>query len=380
MDCSKATLAHNDRFMRRAVKLARKGRGQAAPNPCVGSVLVQGNEIVAEGWHAKFGGPHAERNCLANAADNGVNPTGGTLFVTLEPCNHQGKTPPCTEAIIKAGISRVVIGTMDPNPVAAGGAQKLREHGIEVVTDVLKQECLDLIADFQHWQNTDRAWCILKMAATLDGKIASRTGKPEAVSSPQSFKDVHRYRALADAVMVGGTTFTSDDPSLTCRLDKALKDNDQPYAVVVTSTLPIVTCDLKLIGKRPKKTVFLTTETEAKSKIAHALQEIGVRVWGLPRIKGDQGLELKKGLARLRQELGCHYVLCEGGGLLATSLMEQECTDEFVLYLAPRILGDDQAKPLFTGRSVASMSETLNLRVSRFESCGPDLKITLLPR
>ncbi len=380
MDCSKATLARSERFMRRAVELARKGRGQVAPNPCVGSVLVQDNKIVAEGWHAKFGEPHAERECLANAIDKGVNPTGGSLFVTLEPCNHHGKTPPCTEAIIKAGVSRVIIGAMDPNSVAAGGAEKLRKHGLEVVSSVLEQECLDLIADFKHWQTTDRAWCILKMAATLDGKIASRTAKPEPISSPQSFKDVHCYRALADAIMVGGTTFTNDNPSLTCRLDENLKGKDQPYAVVVTSTLPAITCGLTLISKRPSQTIFLTNETTAKSNKAQDLQKIGVRVWGLPALKNGQGLDLKSGLTRLRQKLGCHYVLCEGGGQLATSLMEQGCADEFVLYLAPRILGDDQAKPLFTGRSVASMTEALNLRISRFEPCGPDLKITLLSR
>lgn len=368
----------DERFMRRAMELARLGRGPTAPNPCVGAVLVREGRILAEGWHQKFGQPHAERECLADARHKGVDPTGSTLYVTLEPCNHHGKTPPCTEAVLEAGITRVVIGAMDPTPVASGGAELLREKGLAVTTGVLERECRDLIADFLHWQTTDRAWCILKMASTLDGKIASRSGKPEPVSSPESFEDVHRYRAFADAVMVGGTTFTGDDPALTCRLNDTLSEDNQPYAVVVTSSLPATSCDAQLIRKRSHQTVFLTTEAAAQSDLAFALQEIGIRVWGLPAMA--QGLDLQAGLTRLRQELGCHYVLCEGGGGLATSLLAQGAADEFVLFLTPRLLGDDQAKPLFTGRVALSMADSLNLRISRFEPSGPDLKITLIPR
>lgn len=369
--------------MRQAMDLARKGRGPSAPNPCVGAVLVQDGKVVAEGWHGKFGQPHAERECLADARLKGVNPADCTMYVTLEPCNHHGKTPPCTEAVLEAGVPRVVIGCLDPTPEASGGAQTLLEGGVEVMTGLLEQECSDLIADFVHWRETERAWCILKMASTLDGKIASRSGTQEAVSSPESFQDVHRMRAFADAVMVGGATFLGDDPSLTCRLKDDLADHDQPYAVVVTSALPVATCDLQLIAKRPGKTVFLTTEEAASSKMAGALRDIGVRVMGLPaapaNLHGLDGLDIGKGLELLRSELGCHYVLCEGGGRLATSLMQQGLANEFVLYLAPRILGDDKGKPLFTGRTGATMAETLNLRLSRHEPLGPDLRLTFMP-
>jgi diaminohydroxyphosphoribosylaminopyrimidine deaminase/5-amino-6-(5-phosphoribosylamino)uracil reductase len=339
---------------------------------------------VAEGWHTACGKPHAERECLADARARGIDPRGATLYVTLEPCRHHGRTPPCTDAVLEAGIARVVIGTPDPTPDAGGGAELLRSRGVEVITGVLEPECRELIAEFLHWRDTDRAWCILKMAATLDGRIASRSGRAEAVSSPESFRDVHRYRAFVGAVMVGGATFIGDDPSLTCRLDDGPNDPDgartpeaQPYAVVVTSRLPEAGCDLQLIRKRPGRTVFLTTGEAADSIAAHSLREIDVRVWGLPPAPG--GLDLKAGLARLRGELGCHHVLCEGGGRLATSLVAQGAADEFVLYLAPKILGDDEARPLFTGRTAPSMAHALGMRVVGSGPCGPDVKIVLRP-
>lgn len=363
------------------MQLARRGRGPTAPNPCVGAVLVQDGKIVAEGWHTAYGDLHAERECLADAKKKGIDSSKCTMYVTLEPCNHHGKTPPCTDAILQARIPRLVIGAMDPTPEASGGSARLQAEGVEVLEGLLADECTDLIADFLHWRDTDRAYCILKMAATLDGKIASRTGLPEAVSSPESFQNVHRMRGFVDAVMVGGTTFRGDDPSLTCRLNETLDDLEQPYAVVVTSSLPVTGCDLKLIAKRPGKAVFLTTQQAGQSKMADALREIGVHVYGLPMApNGLPGLDLQKGLQVLRSELGCKYVLCEGGGRLATGLVAQKAADEFVLYLAPRILGDDKGKSIFTGRDNVSMTETMDLRLSRSEPSGRDLKLVYMPK
>lgn len=382
MDNSPATSADarlDERMMARAVELARRGRGPTAPNPCVGAVLVRNDQILAEGWHRQYGGPHAERDCLADAADKRVNPRKCTLYVTLEPCNHHGKTPPCTQAVIDARIPRVVVGCVDPNPdVAGGGVQRLREAGAEVVVGVMEQECRDLISDFLVWKETDRAYCILKMASTLDGRIAGPSGAPEPVSSPESFADVHRMRGFADAVIVGGQTFRGDNPSLTCRIDDTVSGPNQPYAVVVTKQLPDSDCDLNLIRNRPTQTIFWTDEDTAESGTARALMEADVRVWGLPW--HGKRLDLKAGLTRLRKELDAHYALCEGGGGLAMSMIEQHAADEFVLYLAPRILGDDTAKPLFTGRSVTSLAQTLDLRIARFEPSGPDLRLTLMPK
>lgn len=364
--------------MARAVALAWQGRGDTAPNPCVGSVLVRDGQIVAEGWHHAFGGPHAERECLADARSKGMDVSCCTLYVTLEPCNHHGKTPPCTDAVLEAGISRVVVGATDPNPVAQGGIEKLRASGVEVIVGVLKAECRDLIRDFRLWQESDRAYCILKMAATLDGRIASRTGDPEAVSCPESFQDVHRLRSQVGAVMVGGNTFLQDNPSLTCRLDTDLaKETRQPYAVVLTSRLPGTACELNLIRNRPHQTVFWTSEENAETGTAQALREIGVRVWGLPWC--GKGLDIATGLTRLRQELEVFYTLCEGGGRLATALLEQRMADEFVLYLAPRVLGDEHGVPLFAGRDAPRIRQALDLRLGRSETSGRDLKLTYYP-
>ena len=168
------TIGPHDRFMLRAARLALRGRGSTAPNPCVGAVLAHNELIVAEGWHKAFGGPHAEVECLADARSKGVDASACTLYVTLEPCNHQGKTPPCTKAILEAGIKRVVIGCVDPNPhVAGGGSEVLRAAGVEVIIGVQQALCLDLIDEFRIWQGTARPYSILKMAATLDGKIAA---------------------------------------------------------------------------------------------------------------------------------------------------------------------------------------------------------------
>ena len=337
-----------EHFMRRAIELAYRGRGATAPNPCVGAVLVRDGAVVAEGFHTRYGAPHAERECLADARAKGVDPAGLDMYVTLEPCNHQGKTPPCTEAIIEAGIGTVTVGTRDPNPVAAGGMERLREHGVRVETDVCEQECRDLIADFLLWQRSHSPYNILKMAATLDGKIASSRNEPEPVSSPDSFVRVHRLRRLADAVVVGGNTFYADNPSLTCRLEDLPADFTQPLAVVVTSRLPQAPSQFRLLHKRPERTIFMTTETAARSTQADSLRARGTSVWPLP---GEPGcLNLAHGFERLRQDMDCHYTLCEGGGRFAMALIEQNMADELVHFLAPRILGDNTAPSAYSGR------------------------------
>jgi len=388
--CLETTGPH-DRFMLRAAKLALRGRGAAAPNPCVGAVLVKDGEIVAEGWHKAFGAPHAEVECLADARQKGVDPAACTLYVTLEPCNHQGKTPPCTRAILDAGVGRVVIGCVDPNPhVAGGGAETLRAAGLAVELGVQEALCQDLIDEFRVWQATNRPYSILKMASTLDGKIAARGGRAQAVSGPESQADVHRLRAQVQAVIVGGNTFYGDNPQLTCRLgeDGTLKGFCQPLAVVVTSTLPKAYSTFNLLRQRPGQVLFWTSEYSAKTPLADELRERGTLIWGLPELRSDrasgkgagESLSFAGAFARLRAEFGCYRTLCEGGGQLALSLSRQELVDEFVLYLAPRVLGDAEGKSLFSGEAVQSMDETLNYRLALAESCGEDLKLTYKPR
>lgn len=377
--------------MLHAAELALRGRAGAAPNPCVGAVLARGGQIVAEGWHALYGGPHAEVNCLADAAAKGVDPAGCTLYVTLEPCNHHGKTPPCTQAVIQASIKRVVVGCADPNPdVSGGGIAALRAAGVEVLTGVEEALCRDLIDEFVLWKTTARPHSILKMASTIDGKIAARGGRPQPVSGPESMKDVHRLRAQVQAVIVGGNTFYGDNPQLTCRLDAAeLPHNfQQPYAVVVTGKLPKAYSTFNILRQRPEQVVFWTTEYSAKTPLADELRERGTHIWGLPELptglrSGEgqgEGLGFAAAFERLRGELGCHRTLCEGGGHLALSLARQNLVDEFVLYMAPRVLGDAEGKSLFAGDAVQSMDQALQFRLAHAASCGEDLKLTYKPR
>lgn len=193
-------------FMDLAIDLAERGRGRTAPNPCVGAVLTRGGAAVAQGWHTACGQPHAEVEALHDAAAKGVDPRQCTLYVTLEPCNHQGRTPPCTRAILEAGVPEVVVGCADPNPaVAGGGADFLRGRGVTVRMGVRERRCRDLIADFLIWQTTSRPYSILKLATTLDGKIATRDGKAAWISGEASRREVHRLRTWCQAVIVGGS-------------------------------------------------------------------------------------------------------------------------------------------------------------------------------
>jgi diaminohydroxyphosphoribosylaminopyrimidine deaminase/5-amino-6-(5-phosphoribosylamino)uracil reductase len=377
MSSWKAT-SDNEAFMDRAVRLARRGRGATAPNPCVGAVLVRDGVIVAEGWHTRFGKLHAERECLADARRKGVDPRGATMFVTLEPCNHHGKTPPCTEALIEAGVAEVVVGTRDPNPVAAGGVEKLRSHGIAVTVGVLEEKCRDLIDDFLLWQNTHSPYNILKMAATLDGRIAARARRPEAVSCPESFARVHDLRAMAGAVIVGGNTFYADNPSLTCRKENLPADFVQPWGVVVTSRLPNDPSRFTLLRERPERAIFMTSQTAARSPQADVLRRRGTSVWPLPGRAG--ALVLSCGFERLRYDRACHYTLCEGGGRFAMTLIEQGLADEIIHFVVPRILGDDDAPAAYSGREAPSMAQALDFRIADLESVGTDLMLTLRSR
>ena len=278
--------------MARALQLAAQGKGATAPNPCVGAVLVRDGLIVAEGWHMRHGEPHAEVNCLADAATRGVDPSACTLYVTLEPCNHFGKTPPCTHAVLAAGIRRVVVGCADPNPrVEGGGADFLRSKGVDVTVGVLEQACKDMIADFAVWQFTPRTYNILKMAATLDGRIASRTCKAAWVSGQQSRAAVHEMRTRVDAVVVGGATLRLDNPQLTVRIEgRSIKR--QPLAVVVTSLLPEPSSPFTLLITRPDETIFWTDAVNAASVRAEGLRDRGVRVWELPSIGEKRDLSM----------------------------------------------------------------------------------------
>ena len=378
-------------LMLHAVEIARQSRWQTAPNPCVGALLVKKGEIVASGWHKGPGQPHAEIEALRNAALKGIEPAECTMVVTLEPCRHYGKTPPCTEAVLKAGIRHVIIGALDPNPEASGGADILSAAGVQVETGIALDECLDLIDDFTTWQTTDLPYTLLKLASTLDGRIATRTGHSQWVSSPESRKLVHILRGMVQAVIVGGNTFYKDDPQLTCRLDDSCTHPaHQPLAVIVTSRLPDADDGYFLLRERPESTIFWTSVEAAAGKKAEALRRKRIRVFGLPYARPAQvgvqaaepepsGLNLGIGLRYLRKEHNCFYVLCEGGGRLSLSLLQAELVQEMHLHLSPKVLGDNAASPLFDGLAPLRMDDALPLRILDMGISGGDAVITLRP-
>lgn len=368
-------------FMREAIALAQKGRFRVCPNPTVGAVLVRDGQVVARGWHKGAGKAHAEIDCLDNARMEGVESRGATMVVTLEPCKHYGKTPPCTGTLLEAGIARLVYGAHDPNPEASGGAEILAGAGVVVTGPVLERECLDLIADFTIWQTTQRPYVILKLASTLDGRIATRNGHSRWISSEASRRMVHKLRAgigmCGGAILVGGGTFRSDNPSLVSRVDED-SGSPQPLACILTSRLPKAEAEFHLLRERPQDTIFFASPAATASTTAEALRKIGCRVLPLgPNVRGTPDFSLM--LKEMRQTLGCPYVLCEGGGRLALSLLEAGYIDEFHLHLAPIILGDNDAKPLFNGRAPLSLEEALNMRLCSSAICDGDAHLLLRP-
>ena len=369
----------HERFMHEALALAEKGRGFTAPNPTVGAVLVRDGQIVARGWHALFGHEHAEVNCLRDAAEKGVDPSLCTLYVTLEPCNHQGKTPPCTKAILDAGIRHVVVGMPDVNATAAGGADFLRSRGVTVEMGVLEDECRELVADFIIWQTTRRPYVILKMASSLDGRIATRNGHAQILSHEGSREEGMRLREMVGraggAVLVGGNTLFMDNPRLTARTQSARR---QPLASVISSKLPSSEGGCRMVEERPEDCVFFSSAAQAASPAAQALRARGCRVYGVDA-SAPHGLDVTQALALLREEEGCLYVLCEGGGKLALSMLEAGVVDEFHLHVAPLVLGDDEARPLFSGRSLDRMEEAFHMRMSHVSLVDGDAHLYLRP-
>lgn len=373
-----------DRFaipMREAILEARKGRFDTYPNPAVGAVLLHDGIIVARGHHARAGGPHAEIACLEDARRKGVSARGLTMVVTLEPCNHQGKTGPCSEALIEAGIARVVVGTKDPTSRASGGAQRLREAGVEVIEDVLEPECRLMVSDFLTWQTQNRPFVMLKLASTLDGRIATRSGKSRWITGEAARNDVHRLRAgvgrAGGAVIVGGSTFRNDNPRLDAREPHG--GGPQPKAVVFTTSLPDASADCHLLRDRANDAIFFVNAKEAESEKAKALRDIGVAVVASAHGPNADVLDHLKSLVASMHELGMPYLLCEGGGRLGMRLIEAGLVDLFFMQTATKIVGDAEARSLFDGRSPDSMEEALHLKNVGTRLVGDDLSMAYVP-
>lgn len=363
-------------LMLKAVSLAEKGKGATCPNPCVGALIVCGDEIVGQGYHRIFGGNHAEIEAINDALSRKYDLSLCTLFVTLEPCNHHGKTPPCTFAILDSGLKEVVIGAMDPNNnVSGGGAEFLKKSGIKVTTGIEERKCLDLIADFMVWQQTPRAYLYLKMASTLDGRIATRENHSKWVTSDASRKKVHQLRSMAGAVIIGANTFYHDNPRLTCR---GFERDSQPLSVIVTSRLPDPDNEFFLLRHRAEETVFWTDTEASVSSEARRLEDMGCHVMALD--SNQEGFDLNQGLIKLRQDKNIHHAVCEGGGRLGMSFIQAGLADEIWYFLAMKILGDDQGVPVFDGRAPEFMHQSINLRLNSSQMIGDDLWLRLYPR
>ena len=364
----------DDAAMARAVALAERGRGAVEPNPCVGAVLTTPDRRpIAEGWHERFGGPHAEVHALRAAGDRA---RGATLFVTLEPCSHHGRTPPCADAVIAAGVARVVIGTEDPAPhVAGGGIAKLRAAGIDVQVGVSREDCRTLAAPFFKWLAVRRPWVVAKWAMTLDGKTASRTGDSKWISSRESRALVHRWRGESGAVLVGAGTLRADDPHLAPRpaefdLPPAPRT---PLRVVVGSR-----------GELPPGCRLATTPADGPVLVtalggapASPLPEHVERLM-LPADPRDPGRVDLPALLDALAERGVYRVLLEGGGETAGAFLDQGQIDEARAFLAPKLLGGAAATTPFGGEGFGRIADAAPFRRLRAEAVGPDLLLTAL--
>ena len=360
--------ADDHRFMGRALELARRGLYTCDPNPRVGCVIVRDGEIVGEGWHEAAGGPHAEIVALEQAGPEHAR--GATVYVTLEPCCHHGRTPPCTTALVEAGVARVVAAMEDPNPRVAGqGLAALREAGIAVESGVAAEAAARLNPGFIKRMRRGRPFVRAKLAMSLDGRTALASGESRWITSEQARADVHRLRARSSAVMTGVGTVLADDPALTARVEGAVR---QPLRVVVDTHLS--TPDTAALLRQPGDTVIFTCR---EPDGYHArLAAAGAEVVTLPA-RGDR-VDLAAVLEELaRREV--NEVLLEMGATLAGAMLRQGLVDEMVIYMAPVLLGD-AARPLFRLPGIEHMDQRLELEIDEIRAVGPDWRITARPK
>lgn len=355
------------KMMRMALALARRGQGKTSPNPAVGCVIVRDGNVVGRGWHKKAGTPHAEVHALNDAGELAA---GADVYVTLEPCAHFGKTPPCAKALIEAKVARVFVAMVDPNPlVAGGGIEMLRAAGIEVETGVLEEASRELNRPFIKWIQTRRPFVVLKSALTLDGMSATASGDSRWVTSDPARREVHRLRGKMDAIMVGVGTVLKDDPLLTCRVPGG-KD---PLRVVVDSTLRIPMHAALFEMKSAAGTIIATCcQDEARIK---AVSSRGARILSCKETGGR--VDLSDLFSRLG-ELGVQSILLEGGSHLAGAALRAGLVDKCMIFLAPKLIGG-VGMGLFAGEGVGLMKDAIRLEAMTVKQIGVDLLVEGTP-
>lgn len=366
-------MSGEDELMRRALALADRGRFEVEPNPRVGCLLLQDGEVVAEGWHEFFGGRHAEAMALDVARERGAKPD--TAVVTLEPCSsEQGvdgkKTPPCAHALVAAGIRRVVIGAVDPDPRhRREGIALLEEHGIEVLDGVLASQCDQLYAPFKKALKLDRPWMLCKWAMTLDGKTAAPTGEARWISGPEARTKTHQLRAHCDGVMVGFRTAQIDDPELTVRHC----EGKQPIRIVI-DPLGEIDDDSNLVRTAHEMPTWLLASEDVDPRRSGHLQDLGVQVLHIPTAEGPRRLHLGRAFKELRRR-GLRRVLVEGGGGLVAQMFAWNAVDQVLAFVAPKIIGGQGAPTPVGGDGRPFMAEAWELSDVRFEQYGADMAI-----
>lgn len=357
-------------YMQLALDLAASARGNTNPNPCVGAVLVKDGVIVGTGLHRKAGEPHAEVHAFQMAGDHAE---GATLYVTLEPCSHYGKTPPCANLVRESGVRRVVVATTDPNPSVAGrGIKLLKEAGIEVEVGLLEGEARKLNERFIYNMISNKPFVISKFAMTMDGKIAAHNGHSKWITSEEARLQVHKLRHEVDGILVGVGTVLADNPSLTTRLPH--REGKNPVRIILDSELK-TPLNSNVVNTVEAQTIIVSSK-DADAKKVKQLTGKGVQI--LTVSKAEKGLNLDEMLAEL-YKLGITDVLVEGGAEINASFLRAGLINKVLLFMAPKILGGSHSKTPFGGVDIDHIDEALQLEFDSVEQIGPDLCITAYP-
>ncbi len=367
----------HEKYMRLAIEEAKKGEGFVNPNPLVGAVIVKDGKILGTGYHKKYGENHAEINAILDTKKKNNNIENATIYINLEPCSHYGKTPPCADAIIKNKFKKAVIGCLDSNiKVAGNGIKKLREAKIEVVENVLEEDCKKLNEVFFHYINTKKPFMVMKYAMTMDGKIASVSGKSKWITSEKSREHAHLFRKKYSAIMVGINTVIEDNPTLNCRI----KDNPKnPIRIILDSDLKI---DLKSnICKTSKdiKTYIASVKPTAKSnknmEKKKELEYLGIEIIETsPKdLSKDFKVNLQELIKILGEEKNIDSVLIEGGATLHAALLKEKLIDKALIYIAPKIFGGLNAKTPIAGEGIEEPDNAIKLIGGKLKNIGEDL-------
>ncbi|MEH7348216.1 bifunctional diaminohydroxyphosphoribosylaminopyrimidine deaminase/5-amino-6-(5-phosphoribosylamino)uracil reductase RibD [Gottfriedia acidiceleris] len=361
-------MSNHEFYMNLAIQNAMATKGQTDPNPLVGSVIVNDNRIVGIGAHLKAGEPHAEINALRMAGDKAE---GGTIYVTLEPCSHHGRTGPCAEAVVRAGLKKVVIATLDPNPLVAGrGVKILQDAGIEVIIGVCEEQSIKMNEVFNKYIVKNIPFVVMKSASTLDGKIATHSSDSKWITSAEARNDVHQLRNEIGAILVGVNTVIKDNPELTTRIP----NGRNPVRVILDSTLKIP-LESKVVTDQQADTWIFTSQKHSEQKRSE-LENLGVKVF----VTSDPSRVDLNEMLKILGEHSISSLLVEGGGEVNASFMNQNLVDKVIVYLAPKLIGGKNAPTFLEGTGLDKMGQAIELEEIELTKIGPDYKFIGYPK